>query len=193
MKKILIAVGTATTLLLVVGFVMGGDKRSSEVPAVNTSTPTVVEDNRDNMESWNWVYSEMSAQGTQFMYPDPLPTSYVTPVAWPPQVVVTGGKLECAPGMVADDSGAFKLFAQRTIGGQDYCVGFGAEGAAGSTFTSYDYAAQQGDFIVRMSFTLQTPQCLNYDDPERSVCRGEQARFSTDALAVKMISSLKTR
>ena len=193
MKKILIIAVPVIILLSLGVFLISRDTESDAVPAMATSTPVAVEDNRDNMETWNWVYSEMSAQGTQFMYPDPLPISYVTPVEWPPQVVVTGGKLECAPGMVADASGTPKLFAQRTIGGQDYCVGFGAEGAAGSTFTSYEYAAQQGDFIVRMSFTLQTPQCLNYDDPERSVCRGEQARFSTDALVVKMISSLKTR
>lgn len=193
MKKILIAVGVVIFLLLGAVFLTSGDKKGSEAPAAATSTPVATEDNRDNMESWNWVYSEMSAQGTQFMYPDPLPTSYVTPVEWPPTVLVTGGELVCTPGRVPDASGELKLFAQRTIGGQNYCVGFSAEGAAGSTYTSYEYAAQQGDFIVRMSFTLRTPQCLNYEDPERSVCRGEQARFSTDALVVRMISSLKTR
>lgn len=193
MKKILIAVAALGVLMALGIWAASLQQSDPVVPVVATSTAPVAEDNRDNMESWNWVYSEMSAQGTQFMYPDPLPTSYVTPVEWPPTVVVTGGTLECTPGMVPDASGELKLFAQRTIGGQDYCVGFGAQGAAGSTYTAYEYAAQQGDFIVRMSFTLRTPQCLNYDDPERSVCRGEQARFSTDALVVKMISSLKTR
>ena len=163
-----------------------------EEPVVETSqsvaaVPTAP---RNDMESWNWVLSPVSAQGTQFKYPEPLPTKYVTAEAWPPKVTMTAGELACEQGSAVGADGETKRFALRTLDGEDYCVGFSAEGAAGSTYTSYEYSTAQGDFIARVSFTLRTPQCMNYDDPERTVCKTEQALFTTDALAVDILSSL---
>ena len=148
---------------------------------------------RNDIESWNWVLSPVSPQGTQFKYPEPLPTKYVTAVEWPPTVSMVAGKLVCEQGSAIGSDGETKRFALRTLDGSDYCVGFSAEGAAGSTYTSYEYSTAQGDYVARVSFTLRTPQCMNYDDPERTVCKTEQALFATDALAVDILSSLTMR
>ncbi len=148
---------------------------------------------RNDMESWNWVLSPVSPQGTQFKYPEPLPTKYVVAQDWPPKVTMVAEEFACEPGSAVGADGEMKRFALRTLDGSDYCVGFSAEGAAGSTYTSYEYSTDQGDFVTRVSFTLRTPQCMNYDDPERGICKTEQALFTTDALAVDILSSLTMR
>ncbi len=58
-----------------------------------------------------------------------------------------------------------------------------AEGAAGSTYTTYSYRFVKGDDLETLSFTLRTVQCLNYDEPKQSACQREQASFDPNALA----------
>lgn len=190
MKKIntilFVFIVVGVVLLLVQNF-WPAETVEEEVEPV-AAVPT---ESRNDMESWNWVLSPVSPQGTQFMYPDPLPTKYVTAQTWPPKVELMAGEFSCESGSVAGADGEIKRFALRTIDGGDYCVGFSAEGAAGSTYTSYEYNTKQGDFVARVSFTLRTPQCMNYDDPERGICKTEQALFTTDALAVDILSGLR--
>lgn len=144
-----------------------------------------------DMSKWNWVLSEVSPQGTQFSYPKPVPTTYVTTQYWPPLVTMTSEDFSCKEGSALNSEAKQSQFARKTIGGSLYCVATSVEGAAGSTYTSYEYETAQGDFLTKVSFTLRTPQCMNYDEPEQSACKTEQANFNIDALADRIASSLK--
>lgn len=98
---------------------------------------------------------------------------------------------DCAEGDMGTDDGMFASSGSRLIKGRQYCVTSTGEGAAGSTFTSYGYSTLIGDSMIRLSFTLRTPQCLNYDDPEQSACQDEQISFDVDALADRIATSIK--
>ncbi|MES2748961.1 MAG: hypothetical protein V4606_01020 [Patescibacteria group bacterium] len=143
----------------------------------------------EGIDTWNWVYATTSASGTQFNYPNPLPTIYVSAVEWPPQVVVTEGTVSCLEGDMASHSGEVTSSTQRVINNQSYCVSESKQGAAGTSYTQYQYATKRGDFVVSVLFTLKTPQCMNYDEPRQSECQSEQAAFPVDELASRIIGS----
>lgn len=135
----------------------------------------------NDMDTWEWVNSDVSVQGTQFSYPSPVPTEYVQPQEWPPQVTMTSEDFSCT------ESDTVK---KRTINGNEYCVTASGEGAAGSVYTTYDYKTKQGDFLVQVNFVLRTPQCANYDEPNKSNCEAEQANFNVDVLTDRIASSI---
>ena len=145
------------------------------------------------MDAWNWVYATTSSAGTQFMYPNPIPTTYVSPVEWPPQVIVTTGRLSCTEGDMASHGGEVTTATVKTINTHVYCVAEAKQGAAGTTYTQYQYATEVGDFVASVSFTLKTPQCMNYDEPKQSECLTEQAALSVDLLADRIIQSITMR
>lgn len=153
---------------------------------VSTATTTVT----NPMDTWNWVNSTTSISGTQFSYPDPLPTTYVTPADWPPQVIMTVGRLTCAGSGTASSSERAPAGMLKVINTRTYCVSKEGEGAAGSTYATYNYATAQGDFVAKVMFTLRTPQCMNYDEPKQSACRDEQSQFDVDALADRILESI---
>lgn len=174
---------------------------NSGTTATTTATTTVVTPSATNtpvatttgVDNWQWVQPTTSAQGIQFSYPNPLPLTYVTTVDWPPVVSRVIGTLSCplAEGDMASHDGKITHSKRQTINGQVYCVAVSAEGAAGSTYTNYQYSTLQGDFVASVYFTLRTPQCLNYDDPKQTACKAEQADFDVAALAVRILKSVK--
>lgn len=141
----------------------------------------------------DWVYSEPDARGIQFKYPKTLPTTYISTSqeGWPPQVTLAAGEYSCAK----QD--------EHIVGDRALCVVKTSEGAAGSTYTTYEYIASQGDpirellasngagFLARVKFTLRFPQCMNYDEPQQSACTAEQGSFDIDGLADRILSSIR--
>jgi hypothetical protein len=168
----------------------GGEQQSENYEVV-AEVPEVVEVPGSDMDTWNWVPSEVSAQGTQFSYPNPLPTTYVTPQNWPPTVELTAGAFVCEKGNVTGVDGMPKQYVQKTINGSNYCITTAVEGAAGSTYTSYEYTTAKGDFVTKVRFILRTPQCMNYDEPKQSACKIEQSTFDVDVLADRVASSAR--
>lgn len=144
-----------------------------------------------DMTKWNWVLSTTSPQGTQFSYPSPLPTTFVRALSWPPKVSITAGAFTCVEVATTTADGLPIQSERRTVGSHTYCVGTASEGAAGTTYTTYEYAIAQGDFVATASFVLGTPQCMNYDEPEQSACAREQKSFNVDALADRIITSIR--
>ncbi|HWO07104.1 MAG TPA: hypothetical protein VNM40_00815 [Candidatus Paceibacterota bacterium] len=129
-----------------------------------------------------WIYTEPNAQGIQFQYPRTLPTRYISAPTegWPPRVALEGGRdFSCAPE------------GTRMVGDRQYCVTVSSEGAAGSTYRTYEYTTAQGDFLARVEFTLQFPQCANYGEDEQPVCEAEQASFDIDGLVDRIASSIR--
>lgn len=127
-----------------------------------------------------WQYTEPNAQGIQFMYPTTLPTKYISAQEWPPQVsLTTGEEYSCTE----QD--------ERMIGDRAYCTVITSEGAAGSTYRTYEYITAQGDFLASVKFILRFPQCANYDEPQRSACATEQTTFDINGLVDRMLSSIR--
>ena len=144
--------------------------------------PTVPESDTHNTATTTedaWLLSPVSTQGTQFEYPEKLPTTFITAQEWPPQVVLEGGEYSCAEEQ------------ERIIGGREYCVVETSEGAAGSVYHTYEYITPQGDFIAHVKFTLKFPQCENYDEPQQNTCKAEQASFDIDGLADRIAQSIR--
>lgn len=154
-----------------------------------SSTPPYVQG--DGMESWNWVSSEVSPEGLQFIYPHPLPTKFISAREWPPRVELVAEDSTCEVGIGVADNGSPASITKKTIFDKEYCVSVSSEGAAGSTYTTYKYKTIHDDYLAEVSFTLRTPQCLNYDEPERSACQVEQGSFYIDALVYRITSSIR--
>ena len=159
------------------------------IPAKETENQNATT-TQNAQDTWNWVYATTSASGIKFMYPDPIKATYVSPVDWPPQVMRTSGVVSCIVGDMASHSGEVTTSIWRTINNRPYCVSVSRQGAAGTTYTAYQYATQHGDFVSSVSFTLKTPQCMNYDTPLQQACIAEQTAFNVDALAERIIQSI---
>ena len=111
-------------------------------------------------------------------YTQPLTTTYVTAASvWPPKVTTTNKIFSCTD-------------TQKNIQGNMYCIKKDAEGAAGSTYTTYTYKTKVGDQLATTTFTLRTVQCMNYDEPQQSDCRNEQSNFDVDMFADGLIHQL---
>lgn len=134
----------------------------------------------------NWVLSPITSSGTQFSYPASLSTEYLLPAEWPPKVELTAGQYSCE-----ERQSETSATEHRLIDGRTYCRTISTEGAAGSTYTSYEFTTAQGDFVVNISFTLRAPHCTNYDESVQDTCTAEQESFNADTLADRIAASLR--
>jgi hypothetical protein len=191
---IIIGIGLLCTLQLWVPPLVAtilSHEGTPHVPDTNMFVPKNATTTRDGMEKWNWMLSEKSPQGVQFLYPNPLPTQYITAQEWPPLVEIATSTFSCIEGNSVAADGSPHVLVQHMISNHVYCVGISAEGAAGSTYTQYTYTTPIGTGTAHITFTLRTPQCMNYDDPEQSVCKTEQSHFAVDALAHRIATSIQ--
>jgi hypothetical protein len=126
-----------------------------------------------------WKEVSDLAQRVSYRYPEKLTTKYARAQAWPPELVVSHGKLSCTTD-------------PRVVSGRSYCVHETSDGAAGSVYTEYHYtmAYPGGDALVTLSFTIQYPQCLNYDQPDQDACLQERSRFKIDELADSILTTV---
>lgn len=127
-----------------------------------------------------WIYSQPDSQGMQFLYPQRLDTRFInTPTdGWPPRVALEKDATRCTGEEI-------------TIGDHTLCRIVESEGAAGTTYRTFTYRSSFGNAYARVSFVLGYPQCPNFDEPERSACTSEEARFDVDGLADRIMLSIK--
>jgi len=71
------------------------------------------------------------------------------------------------------------------IQGVIFCQTVNSEGAAGSIYQTYTYTSKQSNPNL-LEFTVQMPQCQNYDEPEAMDCEIQQSAFNPDLLVVKI-------
>lgn len=163
---------------------------STPIIAPATSSPS---SGTTTTNSGNWIVATTTTSpGIQFLYPRALGFAFVTPVDWPPTVSRSVGTLTCPEGegdIITPDGNATR-FKRQTINGQTYCIAMSDEGAAGSTYTSYQYSTIKDNAVVSVSFILRTPQCMNYDEPKQTACKNEQAEFDVAALALGILASI---
>ncbi len=113
---------------------------------------------------------------TFIQFPGGLPTKYIHAEAWPMTAETKEGPFSCAKE------------EQRVINGSTYCVSSVAEGAAGSTYTTYEYVTPKGSKILILTFILRSVQCANYNNPEKSECEAERKAFNLDAFVDGIVS-----
>ncbi len=100
---------------------------------------------------------------------------YIHPLKWPPVVTVLDSNFVCnSSGNNTQGTGKTSLI---TFKGSEYCVTSLTQGAAGSTYTEYSYTKKYGNKTAKLDFTIQSVQCLNYDEPNKTECINKQANF----------------
>lgn len=172
MNKTLITSGIIAIVIIVAGFVW------TLVPSKESVTPKPPLPVKEQAPI-NEGMTATTTNGVSFFYPEKLPTSYINTAEWPPQIKVLNGPYVCT------------TKAERVIDGKKFCVTEEAEGAAGSTYTTYTYISQFGNKALSTTFTLRAVQCANYDEPKASECTMERASFSVDSLVSKIIETIK--
>jgi hypothetical protein len=123
-----------------------------------------------------------SKNGITFQYPDPASYKYIavsTVAEFAPKVEILSGSFSCTSG------------TQTTINGKVFCKKVESEGAAGSTYSTYTYTTSISGRTIRGTFTLQFPQCGNFDDPKKTQCQTERDAFNIDSIIGKIADSVK--
>jgi hypothetical protein len=139
----------------------------------------------------SWILITDAIQDIEYRYPETLKTEYISTNEWPPTVTVSTGTSPC---VVASSTGSdFKETSQRTVAGRTYCIVDTRGAAAGSQYLEYAYTTPWQDGSVTVRFTLQYPQCMNYDDPEQTACKQEQASFDIDGMVDRIVQSIRKR
>lgn len=177
-------------VLLVIGAGLLVWEKDALAPASDEEVQMLPEDASPRGDQWFGIGT--TTQGLTFYYPEPFPGRYVTSPEWPPLVELVANEYSCTEGDITAADGPLQGSKRVTINGREYCVTSSSEGAAGSTYTNYEYVTDQGsDFVVRIVFTIRKVQCMNYDEPARTACTSEQAPFNPDELADRIAKSIR--
>jgi hypothetical protein len=105
-----------------------------------------------------------------FKDPGSLPFKYIGDQEWPPQVSVLSNLYTCKVAPLVQSK-----TVKRTINGKEYCIKSQSEGAAGSTYTTYQYTTARSGKTIVIDFVLRYIQCGNYDEPNMTECKTELA------------------
>lgn len=125
----------------------------------------------------------------EFRYPESIGTNFIFTTDWPPVWQISLEKFSCIQAG-SEDARAGKT-SLTVINGKNYCVTKVSEGAAGSSYVQYAYAKEVDEKTIITTFTLRYPQCENYDDPNKSVCKNERVLFNLDSLVDQVFGTLK--
>ena len=140
----------------------------------------------------DWISSH-NDQGITFRHPSKMPTKYISSQTWPPKISVStttpDAVLDCPTAASTDSRQDWA--AKRTIITRTYCIKATSEGAAGSVYTDYTYTTLNASRLVTVSFTLRSPQCLNYDNPKQAECAQERTKFDLDSLVDQIVGTIK--
>ncbi len=135
----------------------------------------------------DWKTATDSA-GNSFLYPASLGTTYVQTVDWPPQLQLLNQAYSCLTAGTSTAPGG--QTAAVAINGRAYCQTKEVEGAAGSIYTQYAFAFARDAKTAILTFTIREPQCVNYDDPQKTACENEENNFSINNTVDQMAQSL---
>ena len=136
--------------------------------------------------SWKTLTDEKT--GVSFKYPEKLTTTYIYTLDWPPKAQILSSPLTCTEGgsEITRAGKAEKL----TVDGRAYCVTKVTEGAAGSIYTQYAYAAPINNKVAILTFSLRFVQCDNYDEPNKTTCESERKTFNIDGVLDRIFTTL---
>ncbi len=149
-----------------------------------------INENDDSETDNNLWTTTTNDQGITFQYPKVLLVKYVSITEWPPVIKIEAGAYSCktTPQEVSNMS---DITSERMVDNRTYCVNIKNEGAAGSVYSSYTYTTAKNNKLVSVSFTLQYPNCNNYDEEQRKACANEREAFDIDSTVDRIIQTIK--
>ncbi len=136
-------------------------------------------------------WKTFTGKGFTMQYPETLGTSYITPTEWPPRAQLFAGNPTCNEGgSEMSEAGETKNVE---INNHPYCMAKKTEGAAGSTYSQYVYAFSKGENKAGvLTFALRFVQCGNFDEPKKTECEKERAKFDIENIIDLMAQSIVT-
>jgi len=168
-KKIALLLALAIAVVVVAAALVVAAPKHSRLPVLTPSVQATVHP--------GWQTMSDATSSITFQYPAKISATYIDTNQWPPQVSATSGTLPCAEPI--------------TVGGQRLCRTMRSEGAAGSTYTTYEYTFQKDTKVITLIFTLRFVQCLNYDQPQQGQCVAEQKSFDVNALVGQIAETVR--
>ncbi len=166
-------------IILVIILLVGLSKRKN-VGNIPTGTTSAT--------STELTFSDQKT-GISYKYSDENSMKYMGFVDWPPKLSIFRAPLLCKT-EATSTSGLPTVTEARVIGGQAYCITSQTQGAAGNIYTDYRYQTVVGGQGVTLAFSVHKSQCLNYEEPEQSLCKQEQAKFNPDLLIDKIVKTI---
>ncbi|MFZ5390962.1 MAG: hypothetical protein ACOZAJ_01650 [Patescibacteria group bacterium] len=148
-----------------------------------------ITENNSNSDNNLWA-TITNDQGITFQYPKELLAKYVSVAEWPPVIKIETGVYSCkiTPLEVSSMS---EITLQRLVDDRNYCLNIKNEGAAGSVYSSYIYTTIKNSKLVKISFTLQYPNCNNYDEEQNKACASEREVFDIDSMVDRIVQTIK--
>lgn len=165
--------------------VVSEDTKTAEI---NWRCTGLLNENDISVDLSNWLTFEDKEQNISWLYPEKLSASFISTQTWPPKVSLSNMDYNC-PVTEAGSSLPDRTM-ERQVDDRTYCVTATSEGAAGSVFTDYTYSRVRDGKLINISFALRYPQCDNYDDPQKSDCKGERETFDLDSVIDKIAQSV---
>jgi len=150
---------------------------------------TITENNNPEPDNNLWT-TTTNDQGVTFQYPKELLVKYVSVAEWPPVITIEAGTYSCKITPL-EISSMSEITSQRMVDNRTYCVNVKHEGAAGSVYSSYTYTAVRNGKLVKISFTLQYPNCSNYDEAQSKDCTSEREAFDIDSTVDRIVRTIK--
>jgi len=147
----------------------------------------------EEISTEGWKTFTDNKQGIEFLYPEKLPTNYMNIVEseWPPKITISDGVLSCSE--IPSETNPQNQTIKGIINNHIYCVGASSGGAAGSIYIDYTYATEKDGKLITANFIIQYPQCVNYEDPQKTQCQNEQDTFNLDGTIDRIIQSVKIK
>lgn len=150
-----------------------------------------LEKNRQLEELTNW-----SIKPPHFDIPEELDAKYISAQDWkveiyeekdqyPSDFKIIDGGLDCEETPL--ENSFSERMSKKLINGRIYCVKAMSEGAAGTIYTTYNYATVINNNLVIVSFVARYPQCQNYDEPRKTECENEREIFDLDLVVDQII------
>lgn len=146
---------------------------------------TVVVPPIEGMENWKTYDSN----NMSFRYPDDFGTTYIHYTTWPPVVRLSEEPYTCRVGESAGTPA--RVTEKRVIYKHEYCRTIGVGSGAGSAYEEYTYLTKQSGKVVSVHFTLQKPQCANYDEVKKNECEHEQETFDIDSIIDRIFRTIE--
>ena len=133
-----------------------------------------------------------TTQGITFKYPKDISlfhSLYVRDAKfpWPPRIIIRNENFTCAAKSLSPSNHI--TVTPKNVNGHTYCVSRSTEGAAGSTYETYNYTTMVAGKSVTASFIMFGPtNCSVYDNgtgnaPDNQTfnsCQKELSTYSTD-------------
>lgn len=137
----------------------------------------------------DWKFLE--DERISFRYPEALKANFIQVHDWPPAVQILETPYSCtSAGSEMERAGRTE---ERLIGSKIFCVTEVLGAAAGSMYTQYAYAFSVGGKTAILTFSIRSPQCANYDEPNQSLCSAERDAFNIDGIVDQIAGSLEMK